>query len=252
MRSTAHHLWAMTATAGRTDGLWHLVPWCVGKCAYTVKSDEVPFVEFLFTETPDYPVWYGTNAKDSKGKKIKGKKDPWAYNRPRGRAIWAHMDNYLAEYPARNEQLTRRIQQAVEGGRKVILLTTRRSQLNKVYFMLTGGFAPWWTTKVGRINSNTPMERRIKMGKGCNILLATMGCLKKGADFPRFDTLVLGTPFSSPVTAEQTAGRILSRNNPDKQDPLVIVPYDRQVEPAAKCVGKFADHVKRLGWKFER
>lgn len=232
---------AMTATPARTDGMWFLVPWVVGKCAYAIEPDEFPGYTVLYTDVEPYnKMW--------RPKKQSGDNyDPCAYVKYNGQTFWPNMLNYLVESHRRQITLAHQIVRCVQEGRKVILLSDRKDQLYSMEDILCdatdGGFP------VGVITSSTPMKERKSIGKSAAVILATMGCLKKGADFPRFDTLVMGTPFSSPVTAAQTAGRVLSRNNPNKQPSLVIVPYDKKIKASARCTARFLSSVERLGWE---
>lgn len=246
----AARFWAMTATDERTDGLWYLVPWVVGPNVFTIASDEVPTVRFLYTDTTDNRTYYRTCLRDENGQilrdeKGKGVQDDTAY-RDRGRPFWPYMLNYLGRDEGRNWLIAEEIIRCVNAGRNVFLLTERKDQIQCLmddYFHN----AP----EVGVIISGVSMEARKKMGRKKRVILATMQCLKKGADFPRFDTLIYGTPFSSPVTAVQTAGRVLSRNNPDKQHPLVIVPFDQRMTGASKTERRLIRHAVQRGWNFE-
>lgn len=265
LRFTARHVWAMTATPARTDGLWFMVPWIVGGCAYSVAPMEFPTVRLLDTTVRENTKWYGTYLRDENGEVVplvtedgpvlnkdgspKGVVDSQAYRSPRGaRDFWPYLVNYLTASPARQFLLAGTILDVLADERTLILLSDRRSQLEDL-------FSCWLPEDVRRmtgvITADTPMDVRKQMGKEKRVLLATMGCLKKGADFPRFDTLLYGTPFSSAVTAVQTAGRVLSRNNPNKKPPLVIVPYDQGVSSSARCVSSFVKRATEMRWKFE-
>lgn len=247
----AQRFWAMTATDERTDGLWYLVPWVVGPNVYTIKSDEVPTVRFLYTDVKDNTTHYGTCRRDENNQIIrdhkgKGIQDDTAYRVRGGRPFWPYMLNYLGRHEERNWLIVEEILRCVRGGRNVFLLTERKDQIEHLmnYYFRN-------SPEVGVIVSGVSMEARKKMGKTRRVILATMQCLKKGADFPRFDTLIYGTPFSSPVTAVQTAGRVLSRNNPDKQPPLVIVPFDQRMKGASRTERRLVRHAVQRGWNFE-
>lgn len=258
----SRHLWALTATPDRTDGLWHLVPWVVGKCAYTITSNEVPTIRWMYTETPENMTPYGAWLRDQDGNAIlmkdadgnpvfgktglaKGVKDSKAYMM-RGKSFWPYLLNYIALNPKRNEQIAKEIRRCVKDGRNVILLTDRKEQTD-ILFGLVEPHVP----ETGVITAETQMGDRKTYGKRCRVILATMGCLKKGADFPRFDTLVYGTPFSSSVTAIQTAGRVFARGNPDKKPPLLVIPYDKRIGASARCTSALERNAIQRGWREE-
>lgn len=261
LKFSARYLWAMTATADRTDGLWPLVPWVVGRCAYEVKPTEFPTIRLLYTETPEYPVPYGSWLRDENGDVVPmlnadgepvirdgrpvGQRDPHAYHR-RGRTFWPMLLNYLVDDKHRNLLLAREIERCVKAGRNVIMLTDRRRHVRKMARLLRGK-----VDKVGQILADTPMAARKQMGKDCRVILATMGCLKKGADFPRFDTLAYGCPLSSAVSMVQTAGRVFSRGNAAKKKPLLIVPFDKRVGASAGCTSSFVRKAAQMGWTTE-
>lgn len=221
LRFSAKRFWGLTATPDRTDGLWFLVPWVMGGCAYDIEGTEYPTVRMIPTKA--------------------------AYFRlpPQVPGFWSRMLTHLTRDESRQITLAHQVQYLVkQEQRKVILLSDRIKQLEDLNERLGD-------LRRGVIIGAVPMSTRTKIGNTKDVILATMGCLKKGADFPRFDTLVLGTPFSSHVTAVQTAGRVFSRNNPGKKPPLVVVPYDRNVRASARCTAKLLRHAERMGWKFE-
>ena len=274
---TAKHLFAMTATPDRTDRLWYLVPWVVGPCVASIGSTEVPTLRVVYTETVENPTWYGTYLRDAAGNVVslrdrlgrpvlnadgstKGVVDPVAYRRGGGKpAFWPYLVNRLTRDGKRQDLLAVEIIRALGQERNVILLSDRKVQLDDLMARLKvlsclpmPGVNPRVLeipfSRFGIITADTPMPVRKRMGETCRVLLATMGCLKEGADFPRFDTLIYGTPLSSHVTAVQTAGRVLSRNNPYKELPLVVLPFDKGVLSAARCATKFYRATQQMGW----
>lgn len=153
----------------------------------------------------------------------------------------------LAQHEYRNRLVAEEAVKAVKAGRRALILSHRREQLNTLRDMIAQqwGDVPglnigWY---VGGISND-----QIDLAKTCNLLLGTYQYAKVGLDDPGMDTLFLATPSGD---VEQPAGRIL-RSIAGKKEPLIVDFVDDKTK---LCKG-FGDSRERqyvrLGFDFCR
>lgn len=114
----------------------------------------------------------------------------------------------------RNRRLTDEIRQAVEAGRKILVLSERLNHLARLALILQaarpGTKAEFY---VGGMS-----EDALRESSKAQVIFATSQMASEGLDIPALDTLVMATPISDP---EQAVGRIL-RPHEGKKRTIVV------------------------------
>jgi superfamily II DNA or RNA helicase len=123
----------------------------------------------------------------------------------------------LASDFRRNVLIASLTAKTAKSGRRVLVLSDRKNQLEVLKDILTAthGFDPF---DVGIFTQETPESARPHILKNCQIILATYGMMSMAVDVPDLSGLVFATPQSQ-VT--QSVGRVL-RQCSGKKDPVVI------------------------------
>lgn len=150
--------------------------------------------------------------------------------------------NWLAKNTTRNDLLVRTLADAVQRGRKILLVSERLEHLD----VLTEGLRkrlPTHPFTVGHfVGGRKPAE--LKAAAQAQVVAATLQLVLEGLDIPELDVLVMATPFSDP---EQAVGRIL-RLHPGKKEPVVVDVRDDGV-PRLRAMGEYRDRFYLdLGW----
>jgi len=147
---------------------------------------------------------------------------------------------FLCGSTHRNRKISETLVEAVQAGRKVIVLSERLQHLDTLQQM----FLTLWQEKGG---SEPPScgsyvggmsQEALAVAAKAQIIFATSQYAQEGLDLPALDTLFLTTPLAD---VEQAVGRIL-RPHPDKKDPIVVDFRDDEV-PLCK---KFAEMREQL------
>lgn len=180
-----------SATPRRADGLWDVVRLNVGEVLTQGRAQGKAKV-FVFNTGIEIP-------EENFGGKL------------------TFLIGILAQHEDRNQLIAEEIVKAVQSGRRALVLSHRREQLNVLHQMVVqrwgsvAGLKPGWY--VGGITNE-----QIDYAKTCNLLLGTYQYAKVGLDDPGMDTLFLATPSGD---VEQPVGRIL-RSCIGKKEALVI------------------------------
>jgi superfamily II DNA or RNA helicase len=184
---TRYHL-GLSATLDRKDGLTKVINWFIGPVIIDItKTDIIPSVKFLFNETAGYEEKYNKLGK---------------INLP-------IMITDLTLKEGRNQLIIQTINQLIEKGRKILVLTDRRDHCGLLYKMLPEGVSGQYVGGMKTLDRKSSTEQKVIIG--------TYQASGEGFDVPDLDTLILATPKSD-IT--QAIGRILRQKNPN--EPLVI------------------------------
>jgi len=195
----AKYLIGLTATPRRSDGLQPVFEWRIGKVLskiqggpeVTPKIHQVKFDVYI----PDHYYRY----KDKMGN---------------DKILLARLVNYLVSIRSRNEWIGKQIVNALEAGRKVMILSDRREHLEELSSLFIAAKTSYsWGYYVGGMKQ-ADRERSAQ----CDLILATFQMAKEALDIPDCDTLFLTTPKTD---VEQSVGRIV-RFHADKKPPLVV------------------------------
>jgi len=131
---------------------------------------------------------------------------------------------YLANDPGRTHAIAAAIREAVDQGRKILVLTERTDHLDAIRTALNG-MVPTLFMLHGRISrkqrASLIAELDALQQDTPRVVLATGKLVGEGFDHPPLDTLVLAMPVSWKGTLQQYAGR-LHREHATKSDVRII------------------------------
>lgn len=131
---------------------------------------------------------------------------------------------YLANDPGRTQAIAAAIREAVDQGRKIMVLTERTDHLDAIRTALNG-MAPTFFVLHGRMSrkqrASLIAELDALRQDTPRVVLATGKLVGEGFDHPPLDTLVLAMPVSWKGTLQQYAGR-LHREHATKSDVRII------------------------------
>jgi hypothetical protein len=202
---------ALTATPRRKDGADNVFWWHVGPVAYVAKSKQMPFkVRRVFTQ--------------------------YEFSRSAPDAI---VLSAMSKNDLRNRVIVDELRQAVDAGRKVLVLGERLNMLEAVWCGIkkqlpdakVGLYTGSWFEDSSDEDRKLPSKKRKRRlvgeveklyAEGCQVIFATKQTAEEGLDIWDLDALFLITPLSD---VEQAVGRI--RRWPPKPElekflPLVV------------------------------
>jgi superfamily II DNA or RNA helicase len=178
------HMLGLSATPKRIDGLDNVFLWFLGPIRYQIKvreADETVVVKVLkFTSADDA---YADEPTDFRGE----------VNR-------ARLCNQLAEYEPRTVAIANELEPALKEGRKLLVLSDRRSHLEAFETLFKARGFPSIGYYVGGMTSDARDESATKQ-----IILATFALAAEGMNVRDLNTVALVTPKSR---IEQAVGRI--------------------------------------------
>ena len=180
------HVYGLSATPERKDGLTKVLHWFMGPTFFAVERREQSAVNV--TTVPLDFVRY---------------RDPPPTNRI-GKISLAEMITVLVEMPERNNKLLKVIKGALKGGRKVLVLSDRRLHCEYIHREFPGS----------GLYMGGMSEQALEESSKCSLIIGTFSQAHEGLDIPTLDTLVLATPKSD---IKQSVGRIL-RETPGKRN----------------------------------
>jgi superfamily II DNA or RNA helicase len=159
---------------------------------------------------------------------------------------------YLANDQGRTEAIAAAIREAVDQGRKVLVLTERTDHLDAIRRTLNGK-VPTLFVLHGR------MSRKQRAGltaaldalehDAARVILATGKLVGEGFDHPPLDTLVLAMPVSWKGTLQQYAGR-LHREHATKRDVRIIDFVDAGSPALLRMWNKRQRGYRAMGYRF--
>lgn len=180
------HVFGLSATPDRKDGLTKLLHWFLGPTIFSVEREGQSKVTVT---TIDYmcPRF----------------KEPPPTNRI-GKLSLTEMITELVEMDSRNRMLIKTIKEARKGGRQVLVLSDRRLHCEYLHsqFEDSGLY-------MGGMSEESLQESSKK-----SLIFGTFSQAHEGLDIPKLDTLILATPKSD---IKQSVGRIL-RETPGKKN----------------------------------
>jgi superfamily II DNA or RNA helicase len=186
------HIFGLSATPERKDGLTKLLHWFIGPNFFTVKR---------------------VNQSQVTVKKIDYSCD--AYKQPpptlrNGQICLAHMITELVENPHRNQMIINLIRKTHEENptRHMLVLTDRREHCSFLQSQFPG---------VSGLYMGGMKEAELELSKKKTLVIGTFQQAHEGLDIETLDTVFLVTPKSN---IEQSVGRIL--RGKAKNDPLIF------------------------------
>ncbi|WP_186670397.1 DEAD/DEAH box helicase family protein [Sporosarcina sp. BP05] len=228
MRSVrAKHVYGLTATPIRKDGLHPIIAMQCG------------------------PIVYKTNAK------VQAKIRPFSHRLiPRftefqtGSMTIQDIYTELSNDDNRNQLLFNDVLLALEEGRTPLILTERIKHV-EVLQQLFKGFAKNIIVLSGSVKKKEREQSLTRLNEITNedemLIIATGKYIGEGFDYSRLDTLFLAMPVSWKGVLQQYVGR-LHRNHPGKQEVRVYDYVDQQVDLLMKMHGKRLKGFDSMGY----
>lgn len=169
-----------------------------------------------------------------------------AYTQPwDGRFSLPRLHTALAEHQPRNERIVHLIRRALTAGRKVLVLSHRKSQLESFAEILQRlGLSE---DSIGFYVGGKKQAALDEAAKR-RLILGTYQMAQEGLDIPDIDTLFLATPMGR---VKQSVGRIV-RVHPDKKEPMVVDFVDTGVPPCLGFMKRRDRQYRELGYVVER
>lgn len=192
---TAKYRIGLTATPRRKDGLQDLLYLTLGERLCVMQGETLDGEYFEITWPSPY-----------EGEDFYIRRGPKKFTNK------AKLLGALVKDKKRTEFIARQIIKAVEAGRRPLVLSDRREQLDDLEKLLE---SESFTVRqfVGGISKKKEEEAR-----EAQALLGTYQKIGEGTDIPSLDTIILATPRAD---IEQTVGRI-QRPHEDKKTPFVV------------------------------
>lgn len=157
----------------------------------------------------------------------------------------------LRDSKIRNEQIIRDIRTCIDYGRTVAVLTRYKEHAKYLsdhmqgsadhVLLLYGDNTEQENTRIEKELTQYPDTESI-------ILIATGQKIGEGFNFPRLNTLILGTPISDPSLVEQYVGR-LNRDYPGKKNVVVYDYVDSHIYSFDNMYRKRLKTYKKIGYR---
>ena len=191
---------SLTATPYRSDGLWPVIEAHFGKNQVVLQGQTlIPEIHKVTTSF-----------------KHLFKRQAWMEDMH----VRAKLLNVLTANESRNDSICRLLKKAFDAGRKVLVISERRSQLDFFRERLEA----YGITDVGMYVGGRKMHLLDEAATKA-IVLTTYQMAKEGLNIPSLDVLIMASPQSQ---IQQTVGRIL-RVHDGKSRPMVIDYVDPEV-----------------------
>jgi superfamily II DNA or RNA helicase len=158
-----------------------------------------------------------------------------------GEIVRARLLNQIAGYKPRTEYLSSRIADFAKEGRKILILSDRRSHLKDFESCLK----KLECTDIGYYVGSMKQEA-LEISEKNQIILGTFAMASEAMNIPALNTILLATPKSN---IEQSVGRILrEKKEVRKFNPLILEVLDYQ---HVGCIGQYRkrrDYYKACGY----
>jgi superfamily II DNA or RNA helicase len=179
----------LTATPERKDGLTCLLYWFLGSVFYETQGD--------------------SSANSVVLKKIDFEHESFRSGpvlNKFGKVSMAHMVNHLVEIPERNQLILTHLRDAIDRGRRILLLSDRRGHCEWIHENLG--------QKVSGLYLGGMKQEEHEAASRKQVIVATFTLAYEGLDIPELDTLFLVTPHSD---VKQAVGRIMRSQSGQKE-----------------------------------
>lgn len=147
----------------------------------------------------------------------------------------------IAEDIRRNALVAFFVNKLVKSGRRTLLLSDRKQQLDEIRDILTSRYHLDYDS-IGIFVQETPRAKRQAILDNCQVILATYGMMSMAVDVPDLAGLVFGTPQSQII---QPVGRIL-RVSDDKPEPVVVDVVDLSFRECTRWAEKRKQHYRAM------
>jgi superfamily II DNA or RNA helicase len=217
--------WGLSATPDRADGLEALYKYHLGDVIYeNLEQDIIPMTYFLRlpTEVPSDVI-------------------PTLRDRS-GEINLAKLQTWMAEDPERNAAIADVINQLVKEGRKILALSNRVYQVDKMVEMFGEDVASKIHGNVGKARDGALTAR--------DLVFASTKLAKEGLDRKDLDTALLLLPVTREGMFRQILGRI-QRQAEGKREPIFIIFEDKKIRASVAMCRKLRRHLTSFGYPYE-
>ena len=185
------HIYGLSATPERKDGLTKVLHWFMGPTFFAVERKNQADVE-MFCVQYEHPMF----------------KNPPPCTRT-GKLSLVNMITELVECRDRNQMLVRLIKKASAGTRRLLVLSDRRAHCEMLHqcFPKTSG-----------LYMGGMKQKDLEASSEKKIIVATYSQAHEGLDIPALDTVILATPKSDIV---QSIGRVMRETKGKKNNPHI-------------------------------
>lgn len=204
--TSKYHL-GLSATPTRKDGLMNVAHWCLGPLLYKSQATDINDSSIcveVYEYQNDDPVF-----------------NEIIYNK-QGVMFTTLMINKLAEEKKRTQLIASILEDVLEPGRQILVLTDRVQHTKDILEALS----PELRAKTAILSQGVHATKRAEFCISCSILIATYAMCKEGFDVPTLNTLLMATPRPD---IDQVVGRILRVEKASRTiHPLIIDIVDPQ------------------------
>lgn len=186
------HIYGLSATPVRKDGLTDVLHWFMGPTFFAVERQNQDQVEV-------HTHWYTCDMY---------KQSP-PVNRC-GKISLVQMITDIVEYEPRTTMIVDIIKKLLRKKRKILVLSERRNHCEDIISFFPDDVAGLYMGGMSRENLDASSEKQLIIG--------TYTLAHEGLDIPTLDTLVMATPKSD---IKQAVGRILRETPGKKNNPVI-------------------------------
>ena len=190
------HIFGLSATPHRKDGLSKVLHWFMGPIFFAVERENQGQVE-VFSIQYECPMF----------------KNPPPCTR-NGQLSLVNMITELVEHRGRNRMLVGLVKKASSGSRQLLVLSDRRQHCE---------FLHQCFPKTSGLYMGGMKEAQLQESSKKKIIFATFSQAHEGLDIPTLDTVILASPKSD-IT--QSIGRIMRETKGKKNEPHIYDVHD--------------------------
>jgi superfamily II DNA or RNA helicase len=231
-RFPARYRWGLSATPRRDEALWPITQAIIGPVVHRSAREDLDLV----VVTPRVEVLDSDFEFDYRPTMMVDELDPHTHesviSRSTGRPVqirlqnnWGEMLKELCRDQRRNTMIAERIIELVGEGRRVLVVSRRKTQLAAIQRLLDGIPEPVLVLVGGDKASRVEQAKDVVSAGPC-VLLSTVA--EEGFDAPALDAVVVPYPVRNTEILVQIVGRVM-RSHVDKKDAIVVDVRDRGV-----------------------
>ena len=196
----ARYRLGLTATPKRNDGLTDFLYWHFGAVLESIETNDLAKKGHVVTPRVE---WMNTD-----------------WEGPSKKLEWPLFINRMTKDGDRNFQILQRVEQAVNDGRQILVLSDRVQHCEEMAVALRQrGIKA--QALVGKLTKKARAAIIESTQSGETRVLTATTIADEGLDLPTLDTVVLCTPTKAMGRVQQRVGRIM-RPSSNKKEPLII------------------------------
>jgi superfamily II DNA or RNA helicase len=192
-RMCPRHIYGLSATPDRKDGLSHVLNWFMGPIFFAVEREHQKQVEVITIQFD-----------------CKAFREPPPTTRF-GKMCLPSMITELCENESRNKQIEKTVQEILDTtSRQILVLSDRRAHCQFLCSLFSGEESGLYMGGMKKEDLADSSQKRV--------IFATFSQAHEGLDIPSLDTVILATPKSD---IKQSIGRIMRETTGKKNHPKI-------------------------------